>query len=144
MFMALSDRLFQGVLIVAEESAEARVAELEAEIAQLRQAQADELAEGVRSLNLTIEKAQALIDKDGPVGLSASTISSFCTAATVSSASSYCHTQVAEEIDPELNRAFVILHQRAVEVMGEDGVAQALVDQGNNHEVFRLDSIPPS
>jgi hypothetical protein len=117
---------------------------LEAEIARLRQGQSDDLKEGMRSLNLTVEKARALAGDDGPLAAAASTWSSFCCVATASSASSYCVPQVIDETDPELAQAFVILHRRAVAVMGEDGAAQALVDQGRSHEVVRIDLNPPT
>lgn len=122
---------------MADEVAEARIAELEAEIARLRGSQnTPDVAEGMQSLNLTVERARA--GNEEVLAAAASTWSSFCCAATVSSASSYCVAQEMAVADPEVAQAFVILHKRAVEVMGEDGVVQALIEQANNHEVLRV------
>jgi hypothetical protein len=117
----------------SEESSEARIAELEAEIAQLRRTET--VREGMRQLNLTVEKAR---DMGGEASLAASTWSSFCCVATVSSASSYCVAQEVETVDLELAEAFVTLHRRAVEVMGEDGTVEALLEQAGRHEVVRV------
>ena len=116
-----------------EDSSEARIAELEAEIAQLRRTET--VREGMRQLNLTVEKAR---DRGGEASLAASTWSSFCCVATVSSASSYCVAQEMETVDPELAEAFVTLHRRAVEVMGEDGTVEALLEQAGSHEVVHV------
>jgi hypothetical protein len=120
--------------MASENSAESRIAELEAEIAQLRGSQ--DVSEGMRSLNLTVQKANDRMG--GELGLAASTWSSFCCVATVSSASSYCVAQDVETTDPELAQAFVTLHRRAIEVMGEDGTIDALIEQANKHEVVRV------
>ena len=119
--------------MASEESSEARIAELEAEIAQLRRTET--VREGMRQLNLTVEKAR---DMGGEASLAASTWSSFCCVATVSSASSYCVAQEVETVDLELAEAFVTLHRRAVEVMGEDGTVEALLEQAGRHEVVRV------
>jgi uncharacterized protein YecT (DUF1311 family) len=74
----------------------------------------------------------------GEASLAASTWSSFCCVATVSSASSYCVAQEVEAVDLELAEAFVTLHRRAVEVMGEDGTVEALLEQAGRHEVVRV------
>jgi hypothetical protein len=124
------------VISVSESSAESRIAELEAEIAQLRRGQ--DVSAGMRSLNLTVQKAREKMGEPGDLGLAASTWSSFCCVATVSSASSYCVAQDVEAVDPELAAAFVTLHQRAVEVMGEDGAVDAIIDQATKHEVVRV------
>ena len=120
--------------MASENSAESRIAELEAEIAQLRRN--EEVRNGMRSLNLTVEKARDRMG--GGLGLAASTWSSFCCVATVSSASSYCVVQDIETTDPQLAEAFVTLHRRAIEVMGEDGTIDALIEQANKHEVVRV------
>jgi len=121
--------------MASESSAESRIAELEAEIAQLRRGK--DVSEGMRSLNLTVQKVRDRMG--GDLGLAASTWSSFCCVATVSSASSYCVAQDVDTVDPELAQAFVTLHQRAIEVMGEDGTVDALIDQANKHEVVRVE-----
>lgn len=121
--------------MASESSAESRIAELEAEIAQLRRGK--DVSEGMRSLNLTVQKVRDRMG--GDLGLAASTWSSFCCVATVSSASSYCVAQDVDTVDPELAQAFVTLHQRAIEVMGEDGTIDALIDQANKHEVVRVE-----
>jgi hypothetical protein len=119
---------------MAPDSVESRIAELEAEIAQLRRTQ--DVQEGMRSLNLTVEKVR---ERGGEENLAASTWSSACCVATVSSASSYCVAEEIEATDLELAEAFVILHRRAVEVMGEDGTVDALIEQANKHEVVRIE-----
>jgi hypothetical protein len=119
--------------MTAENSTEARIAELEAEIAQLRRS--EDLRTGMRSLNLTVEKAN---EKMGAVHAAASTWSTACCIATFSSASTWCVAQGIENSDPELAEAFVLLHRRAVEVMGEDGTVDALIEQGANREVIRV------
>jgi hypothetical protein len=119
---------------VTDQSVGARIAELEAEIAELRLRQ--DVADGMRSLNLTVEKARSR--NEGPLEAAASTWSTACCIATFSSASSYCVAQEVAESDPELAQAFVILHRRAVEVMGDDGAADALIEQANNHEVVQV------
>lgn len=119
---------------MASESVESRIAELEAEIAQLRRTEV--VREGMRSLNLTVEKAR---DRGGANFAAASTWSSFCCVATVSSASSYCVAQEMESADPVMAEAFVLLHRRAVEVMGEEGTVDALIEQASSHEVLLVD-----
>ena len=120
---------------MAPDSVESRIAELEAEIAHLRRSQ--DLQEGMRNLNLTVEKVRG---RGGEASLAASTWSTACCIATVSSASSYCVAEDVDATDPELAEAFVILHRRAVEVMGEDGTVEALIDQAKHHEVVRFEA----
>jgi len=131
----LEDQLcrVEGAEVMAEKSAEERIGELEAEVARLRATQ--HAKDGMRSLNLTVEKARA---EGGAIAAAASTWSSFCCAATFSSASSYCVAQEMAEVDPEMAAAFVILHKRAIAVMGEKDTVAALLKQSADHEVLKL------
>ena len=119
-------------------SSEERIAELEAEVARLRAT--PDVKDGMRRLNLTVEKARTQAAANGPVlAAAASTWSTACCVATFSSASSYCVSQAMVEADPEMAAAFVILHKRAVEVMGETGTVDALIKQAADHEVLTFD-----
>jgi hypothetical protein len=131
---------------MASDPAQDRIAQLEAEIAQLRQ-RAD-LNDGLRQLNLTVEKARSKAAGDEEaLGFAASTWSTACCLATVSSASSYCVVQEGDfslaTADPEMAQAFVTLHRRAVEVMGEEGAVNALIEQAGAHDVIRLELPQP-
>jgi hypothetical protein len=119
-------------------SGKERISELEAEVARLRGV--PDLKEGMRNLSITVEKARKQsVDGGDVLAAAASTWSSFCCAATVSSASSYCVAQEVVESDPQMAAAFVILHQRAIEVMGEQGTIDALIKQAADHEVLKVD-----
>jgi hypothetical protein len=50
----------------------------------------------------------------------------FCTEGCMSSLGSVCCMHEAAEYDREVAQALVTLHDRAVEVLGEDGMARAL------------------
>lgn len=116
-----------------EMSPESRIAALEAEVARLRKT--EEVREGTRQLSLTVQKARKA---SGDV--SASTLSSACTSVCFSSVSTI-DVNVNEGIvaeDPELASAFSILHKRAVEVLGEQGAVDAVIEESKKHTVIQL------
>lgn len=80
----------------------------------------------IERVQLSIEKAIEGVHT-GDVTLSAvSSAGCFCTKASISSLSSACSMAQAMEHDPEVAQAIAILFDRAVDVLGEEGAAEAL------------------
>jgi len=84
-------------------------------------------ARSLRQISVVAEKAGAL---SGGGEEAASTVGTICTSECISTASSVCLagdlTSVTQR-DPDLVKAIGVLHDRAVNELGEDGLAEAMV-----------------
>jgi hypothetical protein len=94
-------------------------------------------------IELAVEKvrrAAADDDDDDDDGPGASTLSSACTSATFSSASTLCASDLTavEARNPDLAEVFVTLYEQGVEVLGADGMVDAMVAQSQRGPVRSL------
>jgi hypothetical protein len=97
---------------------------------------AEKVPAGIQSADVFVRKLQERAVKAGPVSASGvSSLSSLCTSACFSSASTICHSKltVLAEHEPEVAKAFVTLQDRGVAVMGEDAFMDEIIKQAKLH-----------
>lgn len=100
----------------------------------------DQALRDLQNVEIFVRKLQAQAGR-GAAGVS--TYSSLCTSACFSSASTICASGAlaAASSDPELAQVFATLHKRGIEVLGEDGLMEAMIDQSKANKpinVFEL------
>lgn len=80
-----------------------------------------------QDIQLVVERAQSL---SGSGEESASTVGTICTSECISTASSVCATGINDlaATDPAVAQAVAVLHDRAIEKLGVDGLARAMVE----------------
>lgn len=87
----------------------------------------------LKKVDLTVERARSL---GGTSLRGISTFSSACTSACFSSASTICggiSTLRAAEANPEMAKTLASLHEQGVKVLGEEGMAKAIVAQAKKN-----------
>ncbi len=99
---------------------------------------AEKLPAGIKSADVFVRKLRERAAKapGSPVSVSGvSSLSSLCTSACFSSASTICHgtLTVLAEHEPEVAGAFVTLQDRGVAVMGEDAFMDEIIKQAKLH-----------
>jgi hypothetical protein len=103
---------------------EATIRELELQLGLIRREPTTR--EQLQDVELFVRKLES---KVGESTAGISSLSSFCTSACFSSASSVCPNgpPAASATDPETAAVFATLHRRGVEVLGEEGLMDAII-----------------
>jgi hypothetical protein len=126
-----------------DRSQEDRLRDLERQMDAVREQ--TQVRRAVADVELFVRKLERKVAAEGGDTTTAgvSTLSSLCTSACFSSASTIAPrlSQVVAN-DPEVAGAFATLHRRGIEVLGEEGLMDAIIEQAAATPATRIALVP--